>query len=167
MKEETVMRRLLIVVLLLAFGMPVAFAQSAPDFPARTVRLIVGLAPGGNPDTFARLAANALQQQYHQQFIVENRPGASSNLAADAVVKAAPDGYTLLVGSSGIYTINPQIYASMPFDPFRDLAPVALSVATTMWLVVHPSVPVSSVAELISYARSQPRPLAYASSGNG
>jgi tripartite-type tricarboxylate transporter receptor subunit TctC len=156
--------------LLLAFASwtLVAGAQGGVEaYPQKPVRLIVGLAPGGNPDTFARLAANALSQRLNQQFIVENRPGASSNVAADAVIKAPADGHTILVGSSGIFTINPQVYASMPFDPLRDLSPVALSVATTMWLVVHPSVPVSSVAELVSYARSQPKPLAYASSGNG
>jgi tripartite-type tricarboxylate transporter receptor subunit TctC len=141
-------------------------AQTPDGYPSKPVRLVVGLSPGGNPDTFARLMANHLAQKFGQQFIVENRPGAGSNVAAEMVAKAAPDGHTLLIGGSHVFTINPHIYR-LSFDPFRDLAPVTLSVATTMWLVVHPSVPAKSVTELIAYAKSLPKPLAYASSGNG
>ena len=147
-----------------------ALAQSGrgnENYPNKTVRLLVGLAPGGNPDTFARLTAKALSDSFGQPFVVENRPGASSNVAADAVAKSAPDGHTLLIGGTGIFTINPLIYRNMPFDPYRDLAPVTLSVATTMWLVVHPSVPARTTAELIALARTSPKPLAYASAGNG
>jgi tripartite-type tricarboxylate transporter receptor subunit TctC len=157
------LRICLLVIVCLAWSAG-ALAQS---YPQKTVRLIVGLAPGGNPDTFARLSAKALSETFNQQFVVENRPGAGSNLAADAVAKSAPDGHTILIGASGIFTINPHIYSNMPFDPFRDLAPVTLSVATTMWLVVNPAVPAHSVAELIALAKASPKPLAYASSGNG
>ncbi|MSQ50922.1 MAG: tripartite tricarboxylate transporter substrate binding protein [Betaproteobacteria bacterium] len=147
-----------------------ALAQSgrgAEAYPNKTVRLLVGLAPGGNPDTFARLTAKALSDSFGQPFVVENRPGAGSNLAADAVAKSTPDGHTLLIGGVGIFTINPHIYKNMPFDPIRDLTPVTLSVATTMWLVVHPSVAARTTAELIALAKSLPKPLAYASAGNG
>ncbi len=128
---------------------------------------MVGLSPGGNPDTFARLMAHSLGERFGQQFVVDNRPGAGSNLAADLVAKSAPDGYTILVGAGGIFSMNPHIYKNMAFDPFRDLAPVTLGVVTTMWLVVHPSVPAHSVAELIALAKQNAQPLAYASSGNG
>ena len=154
----------------LIFASAAAFAQPSrgtDNYPNHTVRMLVGLAPGGNPDTFARLTAKALSDTFGQPFVVENRPGAGSNLAADVVAKSAPDGHTLLVGSSGIFTINPLIFPGMPFDPYRDLAPVTLSVATTMWLVVHPSLGVRSTAELIALARAMPKPMPYASAGNG
>ena len=157
----------LAILCLVVFSLALRPAHAAEPYPSKTVRLIVGLAPGGNPDTFARLTAKPLSDAFGQQFVVENRPGAGSNLAADAVAKSAPDGHTILIGSSGIYTINPLVYRNMPFDPARDLAPVTLSVATTMWLVVHPSVPARSTAELIALAKTSPKPLAYASSGNG
>ena len=152
---------------LLATFFAAAPRLEAQSYPSKPVRLIVGLAPGGNPDTFARLTARALSDSLGQQFVVENRPGAGSNLAADAVAKSAPDGHTLLIGGSGIFNVNPLIFRNMPFDPYRDLAPVTLSVATTMWLVVHPSVPARTTAEFIAYAKAAPKPLAFASAGNG
>ena len=159
--------RLIAIVWLVLLASP-GFAQRGTEsYPQKSVRLIVGLTPGGNPDTFARLAAHALTESLGQQFIVENRPGAGSNVAADIVAHSAPDGHTILVGSNGIFTINPHVYKKMSYDPFRDLAPVTLAVATTMWLVVHPSVPARSVGELIALAKSQREPLAYASSGSG
>jgi tripartite-type tricarboxylate transporter receptor subunit TctC len=159
-----------LVVACLCTAPALALAQTgrgAENYPNKTVRLLVGLAPGGNPDTFARLTAKALTDSFGQPFVVENRPGAGSNVAADAVAKSAPDGHTLLIGGTGIFTINPLIFPNMPFDPYRDLMPVTLSVATTMWLVVHPSVPARSTAELIALAKSSPKALPYASAGNG
>lgn len=150
--------------------MGAVLAQSgrpAERYPQKPVRILVGLSPGGNPDLFARMMAHKLGEAFGQQFVVENRPGAGSSIAADAVAKSAPDGHAIFVGDSGVVTTNPHVYRKLPFDPFRDLAPVTLAVVAPMWLVVHPSVPAGSVAELLALAKSQPQPLPYASSGNG
>jgi tripartite-type tricarboxylate transporter receptor subunit TctC len=141
-----------------------SFAQ---PWPQKTVRVLVGLPPGGNPDVFARLMAAKLGEALGQQFVVENRPGAGTNIAADIVAKAPADGHTILVSDSGIVAINPHLYRKLPFDPFRDLAPVSMAVVAPMWLVVHPSVPAASIHELVALGRSPLRPLPYASSGNG
>ena len=141
-----------------------SFAQA---WPQKTVRVLVGLPPGGNPDVFARLMAAKLGEALGQQFVVENRPGAGTNIAADIVAKAPADGHTILVSDSGIVAINPHLYRKLPFDPFRDLAPVSMAVVAPMWLVVHPSVPAASIHELVALGRSPLRPLPYASSGNG
>ncbi|MGH8700784.1 MAG: Bug family tripartite tricarboxylate transporter substrate binding protein [Burkholderiales bacterium] len=143
-------------------------AHSQPAaYPQRPVRVLVGLVPGGNPDVLARIVAAKLTESFGQQFIVENRPGMSSGIAADVVAKAPPDGHAIFIGDSGVVTTNPHLYKSLPYDPFRDLAPVTLAVVVPMWLVVHPSVPARSVKELVALARSHKEPLLYASSGNG
>jgi tripartite-type tricarboxylate transporter receptor subunit TctC len=136
-------------------------------YPQRPVRVLVGLAPGGNPDVLARMLAAKLSETFGQQFVVENRPGAGNIAAVDVVVKAPPDGHTLFIGSSGIVTTNSHLYKSLPFDPFRDIVPVSLVAVVPMWLVVHPSVPARSVKELVALARSHKQPMPYASSGNG
>jgi tripartite-type tricarboxylate transporter receptor subunit TctC len=143
-----------------------AFAQS-PAWPQKSVRVLVGLAPGGNPDTLARMLSAKLSVALGQQFVVENRPGAGSTLAADLVAKSAPDGYTFVISDSSVVTMAPHLYKSLPYDPFRDLAPVTLAVVVPMWLVVNPSVPANSIAELVALAKSQKQPMPYASSGNG
>jgi len=143
-----------------------ALAQ-APTWPQKPVRVLVGLAPGGNPDTLARMLAAKWGEAFGQQFVVENRPGAGSTVAADLAAKSAPDGYTVLISDSSVVTTAPHLYKTLPYDPFRDLAPVSLAVVVPMWLVVHPSVPANSVAELVARARSQKQPMPYASSGNG
>src|SRR5713226_8367910 len=143
-----------------------AYAQS-PAWPAKTVRVLVGLAPGGNPDTLARMLAAKWGEAFGQQFVVENRPGAGSTVAADLAAKSAPDGYTVLISDSSVITTAPHLYKTLPYDPFRDLAPVSLAVVVPMWLVAHPSVPARSIAELVALARSAREPMPYASSGNG
>lgn len=143
-----------------------ALAQ-APAWPQKPVRVLVGLAPGGNPDTLARMLAAKWGQAFGQQFVVENRPGAGSTVAADIAAKAAPDGYTVLISDSSVITTAPHLYKSLPYDPFRDLQPVSLAVVVPMWLVVHPSVPANSLAELVALAKSSKDPMPYASSGNG
>jgi tripartite-type tricarboxylate transporter receptor subunit TctC len=152
-------------------GLLFAATTRAQPWPQKTVRVLVGLPPGGNPDVLARLMAAKLGEALGQQFVVENRPGAGTNIAADVVAKSAPDGHTLLVSDSGIASINPHLYRSMPFDPFRDLAPVSMAVVAPMWLVVHPSVPAASVRELVALGKRSKAalqaPLPYASSGNG
>ena len=150
----------------LASGM--AHSQPAPAaYPQKPVRVLVGLVPGGNPDVLARVIAARLSEAFGQQFIVENRPGMSSGVAADVVAKAPPDGHAIFIGDSGVVTTNPHLYRSLPYDPFRDLAPVSLAVVVPMWLVVHPSLPARSVKELVALARSHKEPMLYASSGNG
>ena len=141
-----------------------AFAQAWPQKP---VRVLVGLAPGGNPDTLARMLAAKWGAALGQQFIVENRPGAGSTVAADLAAKSPPDGTTVLISDSSVITTAPHLFRSLPYDPFRDLQPVSLAVVVPMWLVVHPSVPANSVRELIALARTRKDPMPYASSGNG
>src|SRR6266849_6078636 len=149
-----------------AAGHGPALAQAAA-WPQKPVRVLVGLAPGGNPDTLARMLASKWGDAFGQQFVVENRPGAGSTVAADIAAKAAPDGYTVLVSDSSVVTTAPHLYKSLPYDPFRDLQAVSLAVVVPMWLVAHPSVPAHSIAELVALARSAKEPMPYASSGNG
>src|SRR5260221_6928065 len=139
----------------------------APAWPQKPVRVLVGLAPGGNPDTLARMLAAKWGDAFGQQFVVENRPGAGSTIAADLTAKSAPDGYTVLISDSSVITTAPHLYKSLPFEPFRDIQPVPLAVVVPMWLVVHPSVPANSLAKLVALGRSAKAPMPYASSGNG
>jgi tripartite-type tricarboxylate transporter receptor subunit TctC len=148
-------------------GHAAAVAQTAAGYPSKPVRFIVGLVPGGAPDIYARLMASELSQRFGHQFIVENRPSSGSIVAADHVAKSAADGHTVFVGATNVFTINPHIYPGMPFDPFRDLSPVSMGIATTMWLMVHASVNATNVKELVALAKAQPNPMPYASSGHG
>ena len=141
-----------------------AFGQVWPQKP---VRVLVGLAPGGNPDTLARILAAKWTSFLGQQFVVENRPGAGSTVAADLAAKSSPDGYTVLISDSSVITTAPHLFKSLPYDPFRDLQPVSLVVVVPMWLVVHPSVHANTIQELVALAKSQKQPMPYASSGNG
>jgi len=142
-------------------------AATAQQWPQKPVRVLVGLAPGGNPDTLARILAAKWTGALGQQFVVENRPGAGSTVAADMAAKSPPDGSTVLISDSSVITTAPHLFKSLPYDPFRDLQPVSLAVVVPMWLVVHPSVKANSVQELVALARSQKQPMPYASSGNG
>ncbi len=142
-----------------------AFAQIYPNKP---IRLVVTLAPGGTGDTLTRLVAEHLTKAFGQQVVVENRPGANGIIGTEAVVKAAPDGYTLLSASAGNVAINPGLYgARLPFSVERDLAPVTLIATTTSALMVHPSVPAKSVKDLIVLAKSRSGAINYASAGIG
>src|SRR5258706_2502312 len=143
-----------------------ALAQ-APAWPQKPVRVLVGLAPGGNPDTLARMLASKCGEAFGQPFVVENRPGAGSTIAADLTAKSAPDGYTVLISDSSAVTTAPHLFNSLPYDPFRDLQAVSLAVVVPMWLVVHPSVAANSIQELLALAKSGKEPMPYASSGNG
>lgn len=138
----------------------------AQHYPARPVRLVVPSSPGGGSDFLGRLLASKLSDGLGQQVVVENRPGASSVIGADAVAKAAPDGYTVLISPAAL-AINPHMYAKMPFDTRRDLAPVSLVVQTGNLLSAHPSLPARSVKELIALARKYPGKLTSASPGLG
>src|SRR5256712_3447943 len=160
------MKRLaLLFAIFAAGGHGLSLAQAA--WPQKPVRVLVGLAPGGNPDTLARMLAENLGGALGQQFVVENRPGAGSTVAADVAAKSAPDGYTVLISDSSVVTMAPHLYKSLPYDPFRDLAPVTLAVVVPMWLVADPSVTAHSGTELGALAKSQKRLMPYAASGNG
>jgi len=150
--------------LALALAASQAFAQS---YPSRPVRVMVGFAPGGPNDIIARAYSARLAESLGQPFVVENRTGAAGNLAAEAVARAAPDGHTLMLGSTGTNAVNPALYASLPFDPVRDLAPVSVVATSPSALAVHPKVPAKDVRELIALAKAQPGKLTYASAGSG
>lgn len=139
-------------------------AQSYPDKP---VRFVVGYSPGGLPDTVARIVAQKLGERWKQQVVVENKPGANSNIAADFVAKAAADGYTLLVTDNSTTAINPFLYAKMPFDAEKDLIPVVMLARAPLFLAVHSSVPVNNFQELIALVKSKPGEFTYGSSGIG
>ena len=137
----------------------------AQAYPSRPVRVVVPFPPGGAPDLVGRTLANRLGERLGQSFVVENRTGAGGNIAAEAVAKAAPDGYTLLANSDGPLVINPSVYPSMPFNTLRDFAPISIAASTGLVLMACPNLPVGTVAEMISLSRS--RKLTYASSGYG
>jgi len=138
----------------------------AQDFPKRPVRFVVPLPPGGSPDLMARTIATGLSGTWPQHIVVENRPGAHHNLAAELVARSAPDGYTWLLTTDNILVVNSHL-EKVSFDPFRDFAPVTQIAQLQFLLVVHPSVPAKSVQELVALARAKPGALNYGSSGNG
>jgi tripartite-type tricarboxylate transporter receptor subunit TctC len=141
--------------------------RAAEACPTRTVRIIVPFTPGGSTDILGRAIARELQEALGQPFIVENKPGAGGSIGATEVARAAPDGYTLLMGHIGTLAINPSLYPGLPYDPRTNFAPVALVARVPNVLVVNPSVPARSVAELIALAKAKPGSLRYASGGNG
>jgi tripartite-type tricarboxylate transporter receptor subunit TctC len=147
---------------------PLAVGQVATqNYPDKPVRFMVGYSPGGLPDTVARIVAQKLSEKWKQQVVVENRPGANSNIAADFVAKATPDGYTLLVTDNSTTAINPFLYAKMPFDAEKDLVPVAMVARAPLFLAVHSSVPANTFQELIALVKSKPGQFTYGSSGIG
>ncbi|WP_019561953.1 Bug family tripartite tricarboxylate transporter substrate binding protein [Caldimonas manganoxidans] len=148
-------------------GVAAAASVPAQDYPTQPIRLIVSFPPGGAADVIGRTIANGLGEAFKQTIVVENRPGANGNIGADAVAKAAPDGYTLLMSSGGTVTANPFLFSKMSFDPEKDLTPVASAAVVRPYLMVHPSLPVNTVQEFIAYARANPGKLSYGSAGNG
>src|SRR5690349_19011825 len=141
-----------------------AFAQA--NYPTRAVRIIVPSSPGGGTDILSRLLTPGLSERLGQTVVVDNRPGAGSIIGNDIVAKAAPDGYTLLMGISTL-AILPTMHKKLPYDAMRDLAPVSQAIAAPNILVVHPSLPVKTVKELIAFAKKHPGELNYASAGLG
>ena len=150
--------------LLVCIAATPAFAQ---PFPTKPIRMVVGFAPGGANDTLARILALELNRSLGQTVIVDNRPGAGGTIGADVVAKAPPDGHTLLLGSTGTNGIAPSLYAKLPYDQMKDLAPVSLVARSANLVVVNPSMPVKNVRELVALAKTQPGKLNYASSGVG
>ena len=144
-----------------------AGAALAQPYPQKPIRIVVPFAAGGIADTFARSIGQKLNEAWSQPVVVENRTGAGGNIGAEAVAKAPPDGYTLVMGNIGTHALNVTLFKDLPFDPIRDFAPVALVLEADGLLVVPPSLPVSSVKDLIQLARSKPAFLAYGSAGMG
>jgi tripartite-type tricarboxylate transporter receptor subunit TctC len=156
------MRILLAIVMLLA-----SLAAGAQPWPAKPVRIIVAYPPGGGIDVMGRQIAEKLTAMWGQPVVVENKPGANTILAADAVAKSAPDGYTVLLTSDATFSINPHLYKKLPFDTQRDFIPVTMLVLLQQLLVANPALPANTLAELIALAKAKPGTINYASYGSG
>jgi tripartite-type tricarboxylate transporter receptor subunit TctC len=152
---------------LLVLGLLGATDAAAQDYPEHAVTIVVPFPAGGATDLLARLLAADLHDKVNQPFVIENRPGAGTTIAAAAVARAAPDGYTLLLATTSTLAISPSVYKSISFDPLRDFAPIALVGTTDFVLLAHPSVPAGNLAELIALMRSKPGAMTYASAGIG
>src|SRR5436853_5052319 len=149
----------------LAVGVALFASVAAAQYPSKPIRLLVPIPPGGGPDLVGRLIAARLSETLGQPVVVENRVGGNGVVAGEAVVRAAPDGYTLLVGMDSLVAINPHLYERMPFDPVSDLVPVASLVPNGFFLVVNPQVPAQNLAEFIEYAKRANPPLQHAPGG--
>ena len=151
-------------------GFLVLCALAAPAFaqyPSKPIRLLVAIPPGGAPDVAARILGEKLGQSLGRAVVIENRPGANGNIAAELVAKSPADGYTLLLGQDSIFIINPHLYKHMPIDVRRDLVPVTTVATNVFVLAVNPALPVKTFPEFVEYARNAKPPLAYGSGGNG
>jgi tripartite-type tricarboxylate transporter receptor subunit TctC len=163
MKTGTIARGF-VAAIALAISASAVFAQ---DYPAKPVRLIVSFPPGGGADIVARVLAPHFPEQLGQSLVIDNRAGGSGIIGLELGAKAAPDGYTLLIGITGTLAINPSLFPKLPYDPIRDFTPVSMVAVGPNILVAHPSLPVQSVKDLIALAKQRPGTLSYASSGTG
>jgi tripartite-type tricarboxylate transporter receptor subunit TctC len=154
---------ILIAGLVLAVGAP----SQAEDYPNRPVTIVVPTGPGGGMEMVARLIAPRLEQKFGKPFVIENRPGAGTNIGAAAVARSAPDGQTLLMATSSTMAINATIYKTLPFDPQKDLVPVVLYARVPFVLVVNPASPAKTAADLVNLAKEKPNTLSFGSSGTG
>jgi len=148
-------------------GLALAAPAVAQTFPSKPLRIVVTLGPGSAGDLLSRLLAEQIGRTIGQNVIVDNRPGAGGNVAAEIVAKAPPDGYTLFLTTISTHGINPTLYSKLPFDPVKDFAPITLSASSPNVLVVHPSMPVANVQQLIAFARARPGEITYSSGGAG
>jgi len=146
--------------------LPLAVSAQA-SYPSKPIRLLVGVPPGGTTDLVARLVGDQLTKQLGQTVIIDNRGGAGGNIAAEAVAKSAADGYTLFLGPVGTMTINPFVYAKMPFDTMKDFSPISQLTSLPIVMVVNPSVPAKNLKEFIAFAKAKPGEASFASGGNG
>ncbi len=154
----------IVIAMLACVAMPDLHAQG---YPNRAVRIIVPYPPGGTADLLARLVGQKLTDALGQSFIADNRGGAGGNIATEIAAKSPADGYTLLMGNAPVLAINPSLYGKVPFDPVRDFAPVSMVANVPLLLVVHPSLPVGTVKELIALAKARPGQINYAAAGGG
>lgn len=155
----------------LCTGVQIAVAaqtgKAAADYPNKPIRLIVPYPPAGTAGIQARVIGEKLTEAWGQPVVIDHRPGAGGNIGAELAAKAPPDGYTIVIGTSGTHAINPSVYRKLPYDPVKDFAPVTLVSTTPQVMVIHPSIPANSVREFVALAKSRPGQLAYASNGNG
>ena len=165
--SHTLLRAIAALTGIAALAWSVAAEAQATAYPTKPIRLVVPFPPGGATDLIARAVAQKLGEAWGQSVVVDNRPGAGGNIGTELVAKAAPDGYTLEMGTVGTHAINASLYAKIPFDHVKDFAPVILVAGVPNVLEVNPSVPVNSVQELIAYAKANPGKLNFASSGAG
>jgi tripartite-type tricarboxylate transporter receptor subunit TctC len=145
----------------------VATMAAAQAYPAKPIRMIVPSAPGSGPDLIARFTAQKLGEQLGRPVVTDPRPGAGGSLGAELAAKALPDGYTLIMGSAGSHSVNTALYPKLPYDAVKDFAPIGLVSTAPNILIVHPSLPVKSVKELVTLARAKPGALTFGSGGNG
>lgn len=164
MKVFTRVRRL---VLLSLLGVGAATTAWAQAWPSKPLRVVVNFPPGGAADQIARVIGQPLSEALGQPVVIENRAGANGNLGGEVVAKSPADGYTLLMSSGGMVSVNPHIYARMPFDPAKDLTPVAAAARVLVFLVTKPSLPVENVQDFLTYVKANPGRLSFGSAGNG
>ncbi|MDP2242145.1 MAG: tripartite tricarboxylate transporter substrate binding protein [Burkholderiales bacterium] len=153
--------------LLVAASSVFAQAPAAGQYPNRPLRFIVPFPPGGGTDIGTRIIAQKLGARFSQQVVVDNRGGAAGIIGTELAAKAAPDGYTLMMGNIGTHAINISLYSKLPYDPVRDFVPVTQAAGLPLFVLVHPSLPVKSVKELIAFAKARPAQLNYSTSGSG
>ncbi|PHM20754.1 MAG: ABC transporter substrate-binding protein [Curvibacter sp. PD_MW3] len=159
------LRRTLLVALVATAGvLPAAHAQS---WPSKPIKVVVNFPAGGAADQIARAVAQPLQEALGQPVVIDNRGGSGGNIGGDVVAKAPADGYTLLMSSGGMVSVNPHIYPKMPFDPAKDLVPVASAARVLVYLTVRPTLPVNNIKEFLAYVKANPGKLSYGSPGNG
>ncbi|BBK43023.1 MFS transporter [Allostella vacuolata] len=151
----------------LAIGIWAVLPAAAQTYPSKALRLVVPFPAGSTTDLVGRIVAQKLGPALGEQVVIDNRGGSGGTIGTEHVARSAPDGYTLLMATIGTHAINPALYKKIPYDPVKDFAPVAQFGTAPNVLVVHPSVPVSTLAELVAYARARPGELNYGSSGNG
>jgi tripartite-type tricarboxylate transporter receptor subunit TctC len=144
----------------------VAYAQEQ-SYPSKPIRMVVGFPPGGGTDVVARMITPKLSENLGQPVVIDNRPGATGTVAAGMVAKSPADGYTLMMGHISVNAIAPSLFPNLPYDVIKDFAPVTLTASVPHFIVVHPSLPVKSLRELIAYAKAQPGKLTFPSAGNG
>jgi len=161
------MKQRIVGALVAMIGLAAAGSAHSQAYPAKPVRLVVTFAAGGGADFVARALAPKMSESFGQPVLVENRAGANGALGADLVAKAAPDGYTLLLGAAGTMAVAPHLGANMPFDPLKDLAPASLVAMSPFVVTLNPSVPANSVRELVAFAKANPGKINYGTSGTG
>ena len=153
--------------LLLALPALTAPSAMAQQYPSKPIVLVVPFAPGGTSELISRLVAQKLTERLGQQVVVENRPGAAGNIAMEQVARAAPDGYTLILGHIGTLAVNPAMFPKLPYDAIKDFAPVSLIAAVPNIVTVNPAVPAKTLKEFLDLARAKPGSINYGSAGNG
>ena len=144
-----------------------AVGALAQVYPSKPIRMVVGFPPGGGNDIIARMVGAKMQESWGQPVVIDNKPGANSIIASEFVAKSAPDGYTLLVNATGGMSVNPVVYAKLPYDPLRDFVPISMVGSFPLVLVVNPAVPANSVSELVAYAKANPGKLNYSAGSTG